>query len=1132
MNRHCAAQPPKKGSGLRFWRSLAAVTIALLFYGATQSPSQSFTPDSAPPQLVIQTGHSSRINCAVFGPDHRWLASGGADNTIRLWDVDSGHELRALIGHKNWIKSLAVSRNGELLASGSNDRTVKVWNVSSGRELLSLAGHEGPVEVVSFSPDDRWIISGSTDSTIKVWDAVSGRLLQTLKPHLAGVTALAISADGKLLASAAADNSIKLWDTATWRELRTLNKQIRKITTLAFSHDGRHLVSGSIDGSLILWDTTNGRDRMLPKPVAVPVLASAFIAGDEFLSVSADGTVASWDAATGKQKRVVAGDQGVEEILFAALSHDGAVIAESAGNRVVEVHSALDGKLVRALASHSASFFSVAFSHDGRWLAAGTNDRTIRLWQVATGREMPKLSGHTGWVKAVAFSPDSRWLASASNSGEVKLWETNTGHEIYSEPYSQERLHTIAFSPDGKLVAAAGTGQTVHLLDVATKRTRNLTGHTGEVTSLAFVPNSSLIASGSTDKTVRLSNLATGTVVRTFELSGQVNAVAVSPDGTMLAAGTADNKVALLTVASGAVRTMTASAGEVFSLAFSPDGSWLASGGMDQTVRLWDAQTGLEVRALAGSSGDVNGVVFSNDSRSLISANGDGSMIVWRADSGTLAGIMVSIPESNDWLVATPAGLFDGSHSAWKLLLWRFGQSTFKVAPVESFFNEFYYPGLLADILANKNPSVKQDISKRDRRQPQIHLETVDAPAGNAARRMVRLRLETTEAPPESDHRNGSGVRDLRLFRNGLLVQAWGGDILQGASKRTIETSVPIVAGKNEFTAYAFNRDNVKSTDSLLLINGGEELRREGTAYVVVVGVSKYANSQYNLNYSVADANEIGTQLKSQQEVLGRYRPIEVVSLLNEDATKENILLALKLLAGTARTPIAKNAPADLLKIKPAQPEDAVIFYFSGHGTAKDDRFYLIPHDLGYQGLRSELDEAGLATILAHSVSDLELEEALKPVDVDQLLLVIDACNSGQALQAADERRGPMNARGLAQLAYEKGMYVLTASQSDEVAFESAGLKHSYLAYALVEEGIISGAADADHNGQVFLNEWFNYATERVPRIGSEKRQTGKQLEEVDADEKRVQRPRVFNMREGGAERFAIARLTRDGRSQ
>jgi len=1108
------------------WRSFTVIVIALFFHALTQSPSQSAAPDNTPPELVIQTGHSSRVNCAVFGPDARWLATGSADNAIRLWDVETGRELRALSGHKNWIKSLALSHNGELLASGSNDRTVKLWNVSSGREVLTLNGHQSSVEVVFFSPDDRWLVSGSTDRAIKVWNTSSGAELQTLAGHTAAITALAFSPEGKTLASGAADNTIKLWDTSSWSSSRTLTKHTRKITSLSFSSDGNRLISGAADGTIIVWDAAKGRDEITMRS-GLNAIVTAELVGQELISINSDGRIVFWNPTNGKVIREVAGNSDVEEIVFAALSRNGRIFVSSTGNKLAEIKDVSTGRLVRTLESHSAGFFSVAFSLDGRWLATGTNDRSVRLWQIATGREMPKLSGHTGWVKAVAFSPDSRLLASGSNSGEIKLWDVNSGREIYSVSYNQqtpERIHTIAFSPDGKWLASAGTGQTVHVLDLVTRESRNLTGHTGEITSLCFIPKSPFVLSGSTDKTVRVWDLAKGNAIKTFAtLSGQVNAVAVSPDGTMLAAGTADEKIYLLKVANGDARPMFGHTGEIFSLAFSPDGRWLASGGMDQTVRLWDPGTGLERQKLTGASGDVNSVAFSNDSRSLVSGNGDGSMIVWNVESASVAATLVSVPLSDDWLVAAPGGLFDGSHAAWKYLLWRFARSTFKVAPVESFFNEFYYPGLLADILAGKNPQAKRDIVTKDRRQPEIRFVTAAAPVDNIPQRTVQLKLEVAEAPLDAEHPQASGARDLRLFRNGLLVQTWSGDVLKGRSQQTIETSARIVAGANEFTAYAFNRDNVKSADASLKLNGAETLRRDGTAYLIVVGVGNYENSQYNLNYSVADANAIGEQLKRQQELLGRYRPIEVVSLLNEEATKANILLALKLLAGAGNRVLAQNSPAALLKIKPAQPEDAVVFYFSGHGTAQGDRFYLLPHDIGYQGPRAKLDAAGLETILAHSISDLEIEEALKHVDVDQLLLVIDACNSGQALQAQEERRGPMNTRGLAQLAYEKGMYVLTASQSDEVAFESAGLKHSYLAHALVVEGIQRGAADSDSNGQVLLKEWFDYATERVPRIGREKNRTGKELEEVDADEQRVQRPRVFNMRQGGAERFVVA---------
>jgi len=185
----------------------------------------------------------------------------------------------------------------------------------------------------------------------------------------------------------------------------------------------------------------------------------------------------------------------------------------------------------------------------------------------------------------------------------------------------------------------------------------------------------------------------------------------------------------------------------------------------------------------------------------------------------------------------------------------------------------------------------------------------------------------------------------------------------------------------------------------------------------------------------------------------------------------------------------------------------------------------LIPHDLGYQGQRTELDAAGLKEILAHSVSDLELERAWEGIDAGEMLMVIDACNSGQALEAEEKRRGPMNSKGLAQLAYEKGVYILTAAQSYQAALEAEQLGHGYLTYALVEEGLKSAAADLEPtDGEVMLREWFDYATNRVPAMQEQKMLAARDIkvelafvegeEKKEVDERSVQRPRVFYRRE------------------
>jgi hypothetical protein len=445
---------------------------------------------------------------------------------------------------------------------------------------------------------------------------------------------------------------------------------------------------------------------------------------------------------------------------------------------------------------------------------------------------------------------------------------------------------------------------------------------------------------------------------------------------------------------------------------------------------------------------------------------------------------------------------------------------------------------LLSDIFAGKRPKVAQDVSKKDRRQPLVKLslpreagQQADAPI---ASRTVKVKIDITDAPADKDNPQGTGARDVRLFRNGSLVKVWHGDVLKGQPSATLEDEITVTAGPNRLVAYGFNRDNVKSKDAPLVFTGAESLKRKGTAYIIAVGVNEYENPQYNLKYATADARSFGDEIRARQMQVGEFEKVEVLQLLDKDATKANILTAIKRLAGDSGPPSLKAGPFDALKR--VQPEDTVIIYYAGHGTAQAQRFYLIPHDLGYMGDRTKLTEDGLKTMLAHSISDLELEAAVEGLDAGHLLLIIDACNSGQALEAEEKRRGPMNSKGLAQLAYEKGMYILTAAQSFQAALEAAQLGHGYLTYALVEEGLKTPVADIEpKDGLLIAREWLNFATERVPQMQQEKMTQGRGLGlEIaftegetnipDPQKRSVQRPRVFYRRELETNPLVIAK--------
>jgi WD40 repeat protein len=1096
------------------------------------------------------------VEAIAYSPDGKLLASGGFDKTIKLWDTVTDAPLRTLHGHTDPIHLLVFSPDGTRLASACEgalgmktfDKTVRVWETATGRELFVLSGHAEAVKALAFSPDGEMLASGSEDNTVNLWRVIDGAKVRTLAGHTGGVGAVAFSPDGKMLASGGGDQTIRFWDAATGAELRTLRADA--VESLAFSPDGRTLVSGS-DREVRLWDVAAGTELST-------LSGSRGLSGYRLRGMTPDGKVLAqgdldhgellglFDARTGLELRTLTNCCGSP--IYLAMSPDGKTLAGSYYSDFSLYDVSADPSF-RKLTGRTTSVEALAFSPDGKTLVSGSDDDTIRLWSLGPGAGLSALHGHEGLVNAVAFSPDGRELLSGSFvDGTMKLWDVAKGtvlrefpgHSVLNLPEQKRggpdttvNINAVAFSPDGKTVACAGGVVTKSTWEVTLwdsddgHKLRTLSGASDSILAIAFSPDGKILAGASEGKLIKLWDVATGKELHT--LAGHAGAVldlAFSPDGKTLASGSSDNMVKLWDVSAGTERrTLNGALLPVTSVAFSPDGKTLAGGSGDWAIRLWNTETGKKLVTLVGHTSAVTSVAFRPDGKTLASGSKDSTIKFWDATPTTEPSrqelVSLIAVDHDDWLAVTPEGSFDGPTPAWNQILWRFSPNLYDLAPVESFFGEFYYPELLSAVLSGQRPAPSKDISKKDRRPFRVALDAPDATHSKdtpLTSRRLDVKIEVAEAPvnPEAKLPAG-GAQDVRLFRNGSLVKVWRGDVLQGKANATLDATIPIVAGENRLTAYAFNRDNVKSADARLVVWGADSLKRKGTAYVLAAGVNEYENREFNLHYAVPDAQDFADEVKRRSAALGLYERVEVSLLADGEATKKNFLDALSRLAAKA------------------QPEDTVFVFFSGHGVAYRDRFYLIPHDLGYAGEREKLDEAGFRVLISHGVSDVDLSGAFEGLDAGQIMLVIDACNSGQALGAEGQRLGPMNSKGLAQLAYEKGMYILTAAQSFQSANENSQLGHGFLTFALVEEGLKKTAADSEpKDGEVTIREWLRYTTWRVPQIYEEQMEGGDDIRKLHLGSQgnkglrlvtdEVQRPRVFYRREVDGQSLVVTK--------
>lgn len=545
--------------------------------------------DLATGKELRRFSQEKRPYAVAFSPDGKLLAS--ADSTIRLWDLTGSGEARQIKVGKEYIRALAFSADGKLLASAGDDKLIRLWDVATGKELRGCGGHESVVRHLAFAPDGSRLASADGGHTVSVWDVAAAKRVRQFPggetQYL--ISSVAFTSDGKGLLSGSKDNTIRWWNVETGEEVRCFRGHEKDVRFVTMTRDGKTLASAGWDRTIRLWDATTGKEKHCIRDSAWGAAALAFTPDGAILVSGGawDSAIHRWDVATGKEIRTPGAHQGpIDAVGFLA---DGKTVVSASRDNTVRLWDRQTGKEIKPVTLPGAHPWLITLSPDLRTVAFADRDRTkLRLWDVLENKEV-RVFDLPAPPSCLAFAPDGKRLVTGGQDGKIRLWDVVQGKELLAlDAHGQKEVSCLAVAPNGTVLASAGQDGSLCLWDVTTgKELHRVSGLGTPVMVLRFSPDSRLLAGGGFSSELYLADVAERRILRKFSLGGDyVASIAFSADGRLLAASGEKQNVHLIELATG--DEIAQFPGDTGALAFSPDGRTLLAGNYDSSMLVWD----------------------------------------------------------------------------------------------------------------------------------------------------------------------------------------------------------------------------------------------------------------------------------------------------------------------------------------------------------------------------------------------------------------------------------------------------------------------------------------------------------------------------------------------------------------
>lgn len=1003
---------------------------------------------------------------------------------IRLWDVKSGLQLKPLIGVTgDSIEAVRFTRDGKWLAAASR-KALHFWNLTTGKEektfrpavqkFLTSIGHDSftPYLIpasMTFTRNEKTIVMGELGGFI-IFDLFTGSVRENDTHKFLDIDnqihSVSLFPDEKTILIASERGHIQRW-SLDGTFVKEFDTESRFQPEVVVSRDGSFIADISTDEFAKIMNPETGKERYrLPCPRRCAHISLA--PDDQDVVVTGFGESTVWDARTGTQKSTLANDDDAP-----SFSADGKLVAVSASFSEVTVLDYRRNTVVGHISSAKLDLAAAATSESNDRLVLTDKNSTAYVWNLKTGR-LESTMRLSGIGESIAVSKDGQRALIGMENGTCSLVNLVGGKELLALKTGAGKISATALSPDGSIGACSGeTKYNVSLLDLEKGTTTDsLPNHTKTIKSLLFSRDGKFLVSASKDSTAVLWDIKGRFIVRRFgresdmapgilgirqdpDVISDLLSAMITPDDAFVVTASTDGRLTIWDAKTGHVIKLLNIGKDVSDVKLSFDGKRLISTDLTGNLTLRSFPSGVVLRRYVSGSNGAGQVMFPSDQSRIVSSGGDSLVRIWDTASAPAVTSsnqpMITLTTTADnWAVADSFGRFDTNDlNGQAPMHWILSDAPTKPLAFELFVREYFTPGLLARAYQKLPlPRVTAQSNITNRLQPTSLITAIEKSATSPDRVDVTISVESETAGSLV-----SGVRDLRLFRDGRLVRVKSGEV---AEKQVRFQGIMLPHGRDHvvFTAYAYNdvliRGKIDRKNYSLPVGPVPTPK----AFLINVSVNYSSGVGCGLTYAVNDAKELQRAIST--------------TLAERFVTQPTLLVSTDASANVARKEDLKQALAQV--VKSATPDDVVFVTFSGHGyTAADGTFYLFPSDT--QGNCGMMD----AQSFSSAISAAELSDWLQDIDGAELVLILDACSSAGAVLANDFRPAPLDSPGLGQLAYDKRFEILAASQRDERTKEYENLKHGLLSYLLLK-GLETQEADwHPPDGKIELAEWLSY---------------------------------------------------------